>query len=111
MSDVRPFRDSLLSTLGTAAGLALVVGLPTLIVGSCAVYAAIAAVRDYKIWRAERASTIAGRVVEVRELPSTSKDTVVGAKPAKRSRERRSARQRSVSRDLDHLVRQQGGRN
>lgn len=52
----RPYRDSLMSTLGTASGLALVVGVPTAIVAAVAVYTLVKVFKDFRRWKNERSS-------------------------------------------------------
>ncbi len=85
------FRESLASTLGTAAGLALAVGVPTMVLTAVAVYAGVSVVRGLRGWWGSRKALQNGSGIDVRELPSTSTATVtgVGRPRARRVRVRR----------------------
>ena len=82
-----PFRDSLLSTLGSGVGVAIIAGVPTLIVCGVVVYAGWSVWKGIRAWKASRQARRAP-AIDVRELPSMSTASVRGA-PAKRRRRSR----------------------
>lgn len=74
--DHGPYKEALMSTLGTASGIALVVGIPTAIVAAVAIYTVFSVVKGFQKWKEGKTSSVAGISVRVRpkELPLASSD-------------------------------------